>query len=107
MRASVELFEVELSLFAHDRHILVVLEEFNEFASLFFSFSSQGLRFALICTQQLRLNLLLQVLTPDFDVGFEEEEQEVGIQEGCELLDLLERVHFFRFSVSQIRVFFL
>jgi len=60
--ASAQLIEVELTIFAHLRHILTVRKECYKLTSLFFSFSCQNLCFGHISVDKLGLDLVLKSL---------------------------------------------
>lgn len=96
--ALVQRVKVELSFFAHARHGLVVGEHLNQLFSLLLEVSLDLAGLDLVCADELRPDLVLEGLALSTDVFLQDVEEKMRVQEGTEFLDLLERVHFYRFN---------
>ena len=84
-----KLVKVELTVFTHPGDGATVRKECYQFLSLLRGGSSKFLGFGGVGRDQFRLDLILQGLALRPDVGLEEEQEEMGVQEGSQLLELL------------------
>ena len=88
MRALVQLVEVELAIVAHPADLVPVVEQLQKFLRLLLSLLGQLLRLDLVGADQARLDLVLEALGLRSDIVLQEEEQEVWVQVGSQLLQL-------------------
>ena len=88
MRALVQLVEVELAIVAHPADLVPVVEQLQKFLRLLLSLLGQLLRLDLVGADQARLDLVLEALRLRSDIVLQEEEQEVWVQVGSQLLQL-------------------
>ena len=88
MRALIQLVEVELAIVAHPADLVPVVEQLQKFLRLLLSLLGQLLRLDLVGADQARLDLVLEALRLRSDIVLQEEEQEVWVQVGSQLLQL-------------------
>lgn len=84
-----ELIEVKLTVFAHPGDGATVRKECYQFLGLLGGGGSKFRGFSGVSRDQFGLDLILQGLALRSNVGLKEEQEEMRVQEGSQLLELL------------------